>query len=64
MMGRRCVLQYVGETSQPFCARVNGHRFDIAHRRTDMFPVAEHFDSGAHSELDMIVMVTELSFYQ
>ena len=42
MMGRRCVLQYVGET--------------------DVFPVAEHFGSGAHLELDVMVMVIELAF--
>ena len=58
---RRCGLQYVGETSQPLHARINGHRSDIVHRRTDVFPVAEHFNSGAHSVLDMTVMVIELS---
>ena len=31
---RRCSLLYVGETSQPLCVRVNGHRWDITHRRT------------------------------
>ena len=58
---RRCGLQYVGETSQPLHARINGHRFDITHRRTDVSPVADHFNSGAHSESDMTVMVIELS---
>ena len=34
---RRYGQQYVGETGQPFHLRVNGHRFDIVHRRTDEF---------------------------
>ena len=58
---RRCGLQYVGETSQPLHARIRGHRSDIMHRRTDVSPVAEHFNSGAHSVADMTVMVIELS---
>ena len=52
----RCGLQYVGETSQPL-----GHWSDIAHWRTDVFPVAEHFNSGAHSVSDMTIMTIELS---
>ena len=58
---RRCCLQCVGETSQPLHARVNGHQFIITQQRTDVSPVAEHFNSGVHSELDMTVMVIELS---
>ena len=57
----RCDLQYVGETGQPFHARVNGHRSDILQRRTDVSPVAEHYNSEAHSTLDMTVMGIELS---
>ena len=48
IMCRRCGLQYVGETGQLLHARVNGHRFDIAYRRTDVSPVAEHFNNGAN----------------
>ena len=51
----------MGETSQPLHARINGHWLDIMHRRTDVSPVAEHFNSGAHSVVDMTVMVIELS---
>ena len=51
----------MGETSQPFHMRVNGHRYDIAHQRTEDSPVAEHFNSGAHVESDMTVMVIELA---
>ena len=40
---------------------VNGHRYDIAHRRTEESPVAEHFNSGSHLESDMTVMVIELA---
>ena len=58
---RRCGLQYVGETGQPLHMRINGHRYDIAHRRTEESPVAEHFNGGAHKELDMTVMVIELA---
>ena len=58
---RRCGLQYMGETSQPPHARINGHWSDIAHRRTDVSPVAEHFNSSGHSVSNMTVMVIELS---
>ena len=52
---RRCGLQYVGETSQPLHAKINSHQSDITHQRTDVSPVAEHFNSGAHSVLDRTV---------
>ena len=57
---RRCGLQYVSETGQPLHARVNGHQFDITQWRTYISPVAKHFNSGAHLESDMKVMVVEL----
>ena len=57
---RRCGLQYVGETSQPLHARITGHRLDITHQRADVSPVEEHFNSGAHSVADIMVMVIEL----
>ena len=43
--------------SQPLHARINGHRSDITHQRTDVSPVAEHFNSGAHAVTYMTVMV-------
>ena len=54
---RRCGQQYVGETAQWFHLMVNGHWFDIVHRRTDEFPVSEHFSSGPHTLADTSVMV-------
>ena len=33
------------------------------HRRTDVSPVAEHFNGRVHLELDMTVMVIELYMY-
>ena len=62
MIDIACGLQYVGEMTQLLPARVNGHQFNIAHQSTDLSPVAEHVNSGAHLELDMIFMVIELSF--
>ena len=60
IMCRKCGLQYVGETCQPLHLRVNGHRYDITHRRTDESPVAEHFRTGTHTESDMAVMAIDL----
>ena len=54
-------LQYMGETSQPLRARINGHQSDITPRRTDVSLITEHFYSSAHSVLDMTVIVIELS---
>ena len=53
--------EYVEETGQPLHMRVNGHRFDIAHWRTEKSPVAEDFHSGTHLGLNMSVMVIELA---
>ena len=58
---RRCGLQYVGETGRPLHMRVNGHRYDIVHQRPEESLVAEHFNSGAHAESEMTVMVIELA---
>ena len=58
---RRCGLQYVGETGQALHMRTNGHRYDIAHRKTEDSPVAEHFSSGTHIEADMAVMAIEFT---
>ena len=56
---RKCGLQYVGEMGQPLHLRVNGHRFDITHRRTDESPVSNHFNSRLHALADMSIMVIE-----
>ena len=58
---RRCGLQYVGEMGQPLHMRINGHRYDISHWRTQESPVAEHFNSGAHRESDMAVRAIEFA---
>ena len=58
---RRCGLQYVGEMGQPLHMRVNGHQYDITHRRTEESPVGEYFNSGTHGESDMTVTVIELA---
>ena len=50
---RRHGLQYVGETRQPLCSRINNHRFNIAHSCTDESPVAAHFTSEGHTEADL-----------
>ena len=56
---RRCGKQYVGETKQQLHCRLNNHCYDITHWRTEDSPVAEHFNSLAHSEADMVVMVID-----
>ena len=53
-------LQYVCERSQPLHAIVNGNRFDVVYWRTDVSPVANQFNSGAHSESDVTIMVIDL----
>ena len=61
IMCRRCGLQYVGKTGQSLHMRINGHRYDITHRKTEESPVAEHFNRGVHKQSDMAVMVIELT---
>ena len=56
---RRCGLQYVGESGQPLHKRMNGHRFDITHGRIEVSPVATHFNSAGHSEVDLSVCVVD-----
>ena len=55
----RCGEQYVGETGQPLQRRVNGHHFNVMHRRTEEFPMAEHCTSDGHSQADMVVVVID-----
>ena len=54
---RRCGQQYVGETGQLQHRRINSHRFNIAHRRTEESPVAEHFNGKRHTFAEMTVVV-------
>ena len=54
---RRCGQQYVGKTGQLLHHRVNIHRFNIAHGRTEESPVAEHFTGDGHTQVDMVVAV-------
>ena len=56
---RRCGQQYVGKMGQPLHCRINGHHFDITHRRTEDSPVAAHFKTDAHSQVHMTVMVND-----
>ena len=56
---RRRGQQYVGKTGQPLHCRINSHRFDIMHRRTEDSPMAVHFNSNAHSQADMALMVID-----
>ena len=52
IMFRRCGLQYLGETGQPLRMRVNGHRYDSTHSRTEEYPMMEHYTwrirNGSH----------------
>ena len=56
---RKYGQQYVGESGQPLQFGVNGHHFNIAHRRTEESPVAEHFDGDGHTLADATVMVID-----
>ena len=52
-----CGEQYVGETGQLLHRRINGHHYNIVHRRTEDTPVAEHFTDDRHTQADMAVTV-------
>ena len=54
-----CGEQYVDETQQELHCRINGHRYDIAHKRTKESPVAEHFNGAAHLPAYTRVMVID-----
>ena len=56
---KKCGCQDVGEIGQPLHCRINGHRFDITHQRTDESPVVVHFNNVAHSVRDMAVIVID-----
>ena len=56
---RKCGQQYVRETGQALHCRMNNHRADIIHKKTEEKPVAAHFNTQGHSVEDMTVMVIE-----
>ena len=56
---RRCGQHYVGVTGQHLHCRINSHRYDIAHGRTEDSPMAAHFNTDGHSQADMTVMVID-----
>ena len=56
---RKCQKQYVGETQNPLHIRLNGHRNDITHKRTEK-PVASHFNSQGHSLDDLRIQSLKL----
>ena len=56
---RRCGQQYVGKTGQPLHPRIDSHRFNIVHRRTEESLVAEHFNGTGHTLADMTVMTID-----
>ena len=56
---RRCGTQYVGETGQPLRHRINSHCFDVMQRRTEEFPVAEHFNGEGHTLTDLTVVAID-----
>ena len=56
---RRCGQQYVGETGQLLNRMINSHCFNIAHRRTEESPVAEHFNGEGHTLADMTVVAID-----
>ena len=58
IMCRRHGQQYVGENGQPLHSRINGWCHNIMHQSTEESPVAAHFNTNAHMQLNMAVMVT------
>ena len=57
-----CRLQYVGESTQPFHKRLNGHMSDLA--KKPFLPVTQHFGLSDHSLEDfnrMKILVIEQS---
>ena len=58
--GRRCVQQDVGKTGQPLQCKVNNHCFNIAQKRTEESPVAEHFISCEHTLGDVTIVAIQL----
>ena len=46
---RRCGQHYMGETGQPLHCRINGHCYDIMHRRMEECLMVAHFKSNTRS---------------
>ena len=49
----------MGETGQPLHRRINGHRFNITHEKTEESPVAEHTNGEGHTLVDVTVMAID-----
>ena len=56
---RRYGQQYVGETGLPLHCRINSHCFDITQRKTEDFPVSEHFNGEGHTLANMTVVAID-----
>ena len=56
---RRCGQQHVCKTGQPLHLRINGHRFNITHGKTEESPVAEHFNGERHTFTDVTVVAID-----
>ena len=46
-------------TEQQLHCRINSHRFDIRHRRTEESPVAEHFNGAGHTLAELTVVAID-----
>ena len=55
---RKCPKQYVGSTKNALHIRLNGHKYDIKHKKTQK-PVAKHFNRRGHSMEHLTIMVIE-----
>ena len=55
---RKCPKQYLGSTKNALHIRLNGHRYDIKHKKIQK-PVAKHFNQRGHSIEDLTIMVIE-----
>ena len=55
--GLKDVIWWLHENKE----ELGGLQFDIAHRGTDVSPVAEHFNSRTHLDSDITIMIVELS---
>ena len=53
---RVCGQQYVDKTGQSLNERMNNHRTDVTHKRTEK-PVSAHFNLPSHSIHDMEVLI-------
>ena len=56
---RRCGQQYVGEIGQPLQHRIDGHRFNMTHGKTEESPMVEHFNGERHTFPDMTIVAMD-----